>query len=61
MPDITDELAALLVRVSSPETRRAGDTLFSVDTPDLSITYSPDNFGSPDAQSGSNSISISKK
>lgn len=62
MPDITDELAALLVRISSPEARRAGDALFSVDPPDLSITYSPDNFGSPDTQPGSNSNStICKK
>ncbi len=57
MPDITNEFDALRVRISSPESRRAGDVLFSVDPPDLSVTYSPDNFGSPEAQSGSNSSS----
>lgn len=57
MPDITNEFDALRVRISSPESRRAGDVLFSVDPPDLSVTYSPDNFGGPEILSGSNSSS----
>jgi hypothetical protein len=49
--DINDELDALLARISSPESRRAGDALFSADPLDLSLTYSPGNFDSPNTQS----------
>lgn len=51
MSDINDELDALLARISSPESRRAGDALFSADPLDLSLTYSPDNFDSLNTQS----------
>lgn len=50
---MNDEFDALLARISSPETRKAGDALFSADPPDLSLTYSPDNFDSPDTESES--------
>lgn len=58
VPDMNDEFDALLARISSPETRRAGDALFSVDSLDLSLTYSPDNFDSPDHQPDLKSIDI---
>ncbi|WP_151055886.1 hypothetical protein [Cellvibrio sp. KY-YJ-3] len=62
MPDINDEFDALLVRISSPKTRRAGDAFFSADPLDLSITYSPDNFDSFGAQSdGKSTDTICKK
>lgn len=53
--DLKDELDALLVRISSPNTRKAGDAFFSADPLDLSLTYSPDNFDSHDAQPDSKS------
>lgn len=57
-----DEFDALLVRISSPETRKAGDAFFSADPLDLALTYSPDNFDSPDTQPDSKSIdTICKK
>lgn len=49
MPDMRDELDALLARIRSPNTRKAGDALFSADPLDLSLSYSPDNFVKPDA------------
>lgn len=62
MSDMNDELNALLVRIRSPQTRKAGDALFLADPPDLSATYSPDNFVSPDNESDSKLIdTISKK
>lgn len=50
MSDMNDEFDALLVKIRSPETRRAGDALFSAAPPDLSVTYLPDNFKSADDQ-----------
>ncbi|PUA27461.1 MAG: hypothetical protein B0W54_12865 [Cellvibrio sp. 79] len=50
MADMNDEFDVLLVRIRSLETRTAGDALFSADPPDLSVTYSPDNFKSSDNQ-----------
>lgn len=44
MAYMNDEIDALLERISSPCTRRAGDAFFSVNPPDLSATYSPDDF-----------------
>lgn len=44
MPDMKDELDALLARIRSPNTRKAGDALFSADPLDLSLSCSPDNF-----------------
>lgn len=58
MPDISDEFNALLIRIRSPETRRAGDALFSAEPLDLSLTYLPDNFDSLDTQPDSKSITI---
>jgi hypothetical protein len=55
---MNDEFDALLARISSPETRRAGDVLFSADPLDLSLTYSPDNFDNPDTQSDSEQTEI---
>lgn len=55
MSDMEGELDSLLVRISSPKTRRAGDAFFSADPLDLSVTYSPDNFDSFDAQPDSKS------
>lgn len=60
--DMKDEFDALLVRISSPQTRKAGDAFFSADPLDLSLTYSPDNFDSHDAQPDSKSSdTIGKK
>ena len=56
--DINDELDALLARISSPESRRAGDAFFSADPLDLSLTYSPDNFDSLNTQSDFQSTEI---
>lgn len=56
MTDIKDELNALLERVSSPETRKAGDVFFLADPIDLSVTYLPVDFNSFDIQSDSMSI-----
>lgn len=42
--DMSDEFDALLIRIRSLETRRAGDALFSAEPPDLSLTYSQDKF-----------------
>lgn len=53
--DLKDELDALLVRISSPKTRKAGDAFFSAEPLDLALTYSPDNFDSYDAQPDSKS------
>ncbi|QEY16988.1 MULTISPECIES: hypothetical protein [unclassified Cellvibrio] len=58
MSDINDEFYALLIRISSPKTRRAGDAFFSADPLDLSITYSPDNFDSFDVQPDGKSTDI---
>ena len=48
--DISDEFDALLIRIRSPETRRAGDALFSAEPLDLSLTYLPDKFNRPDTR-----------
>lgn len=61
MSDMEGELDSLLVRISSPKTRRAGDAFFSADPLDLSVTYSPDNFVSFDAQPDSKSIDTTCK
>lgn len=61
MSDIKDELDALLIRIRSHETRRAGDLLFSADPYDLSATYSPESFERPDSQPDSKSIDINFK
>lgn len=50
MSDIKGELDALLARIRSPKSRRAGDAFFSADPLDLSLTYSPDNFVRHDAR-----------
>ena len=50
MSDISDEFDALLIRIRSPETRRAGDALFSAEPLDLSLTYLPDNFDRTDTR-----------
>lgn len=55
VPDMKDEFEALLMRISSPETRKVADAFFSANPPDLSLTYSPDNFDSDDAQANSKS------
>lgn len=55
VPNMKDEFDSLLVRISSPKTRKAGDAFFSADPLDLSLTYSPDNFDSPDTQPDSKS------
>ncbi len=61
MPDINDEFDALLVRISSPKNRTAGDAFFSADPLDLSITYSPDIFDSLGAQFDGKSIDTTCK
>lgn len=50
MSDMKDQLDALLARIRSPNTRKAGEAFFSADPLDLSVTYSPDNFVRLDAQ-----------
>lgn len=50
MSDIKDEVDALLQRIRSPNTRKAGDDFFSADPLDLSSSYSPDNFVRQDSR-----------
>lgn len=50
MPDVSEEFDALLIRIRSPETSRAGDALFSAEPLDLSHTYLPDKFDRPDTR-----------
>ena len=59
--NMNNEFDALLERIRSPNTCRAGDALFSVDPPDLSITYSPDNFDNIETSPDSKSINASYK
>lgn len=48
---MNEEFEALLSRISSPQSRRAGDAFFSADPLDLSLSYRPDNFDTPDTES----------